>query len=411
MALSYFTIPDTGTIVYEGDIVILSEYPDNFAIASHGWYEYEQTRANGWYFVLLPRRETIPAANVNVSLLTVVTSTSCAPPCPTPIPDPDEHTQSRTFITFDTIAQRDGLTPEFIPDGRIVRINDAGEGKAEYYEWSAEEEAWKPWDILTHLEDLYTALDDAVRALSESIQAKISKADGAVASNYIADVAITNNKIADAAVDTRALGDGAITSDKLAEDAVNTSHIHDQAITSNKLADASVETSHIADNAVTSDKLSDTSVTTDKIEDGSVTLSKLSTGVQDAISAGASVVSELIPRLQTNYIIALDSSSEVIMIKNSVLPEDLTAAITVYIPADWHNILQSDTLSTLADNTIFYVDGSKNGQTFTPTDYGYNISYSASISYNYNVNDVLMQTCSELLVANAILINALNGVN
>lgn len=381
MALSYFTIPDTGTIVYEGDLVILSEYPDNFAIASHGWYEYEQTRANGWYFVLLPRRETIPAANVNVSLLTVVTSTSCAPPCPTPIPDPDEHTQSRTFITFDTITQRDGLTPEFIPDGRIVRINDAGEGKAEYYQWSAEEEAWKTWDILTHLEDLYTALDDAVRALSDSIQAKISKADGAVVSNYIADMAITNNKIADAAVGARALEDGAITSDKLAED------------------------------AVTSDKLSDTSVTTDKIEDGSVTLSKLSTDVQDAISAGASVVSELIPRLQTNYIVALGSSSEVIMIKNNVLPEDLTAAITVYIPADWHNILQSNTLSTLADNTIFYVDSSKNGQTFTPTDYGYNISYSASISYNYNVNDVLMQTCSELLVANAILINALNGVN
>lgn len=172
MALSYFTIPDIGTIVYEGDLVILSEYPDNFAIASHGWYEYEQTRANGWYFVLLPRRETIPAANVNVSLLTVVTSTSCAPPCPTPIPDPDEHTQSRTFVTFDTIAQRDGLTPEFIPDGRIVRINDAGAGKAEYYQWSAEEEAWKTWDIQAELNQ---KLDNAEESISTS-----NLADGAI---------------------------------------------------------------------------------------------------------------------------------------------------------------------------------------------------------------------------------------
>lgn len=160
MALAYFTIPDTGTIVYEGDKVILSEYPDNFAIAAHGWYQYNQTRTNGWYFILLPSRNTIPAANVNVSLLTVVTSTNY-PPRPCPIPDPDKHTSSRTFITYDTIAQRDGLTPEFILNGRIVRVNDAGEGRSEYYEWDAQEETWKIWDIQQHLSSIETHLTES----------------------------------------------------------------------------------------------------------------------------------------------------------------------------------------------------------------------------------------------------------
>jgi hypothetical protein len=154
--------------VYEGDIVVLSEYPENFAIASHGWYEYEQTRTNGWYFILLPRRETIPAANVNVSLLTVVTSTPCTPPCPTPIPDPDEHTQHRTFITYDTIAQRDGLTPEFIPNGRIVRVNDAGEGHPEYYEWDAQEETWRIWDIQEHLSSIDSHISESDARITEA---------------------------------------------------------------------------------------------------------------------------------------------------------------------------------------------------------------------------------------------------
>lgn len=154
MATPYFVIPDTNTIIYSGDKVVLSEYPDNFAIASHGWYEYNQTKANGWYFILLPTKETIPAANVNVSLLTVVSSGHCYPPHPCPIPDPDERTQARTFITLDNIAQRDGLTPEFIPDGRIVRVNDTGEGKAAYFEWNAESQEWETWDIQERAEEL-----------------------------------------------------------------------------------------------------------------------------------------------------------------------------------------------------------------------------------------------------------------
>lgn len=179
MATSYFVIPDTSTVVYSGDKVVLSEYPDNFAIASHGWYEYNQTRANGWYFILLPSRETIPAANVNVSLLTVVSSEPCPPPYPCPIPDPDKYTNSRTFITFDTIAQRDGLTPEFIPNGRIVRINNAGEGKVEYFEWNAESQEWETWDTQQHVGDIEARLiaveaDIAMRQENDKLEDRLA---------------------------------------------------------------------------------------------------------------------------------------------------------------------------------------------------------------------------------------------
>lgn len=337
MALSYFTIPDTGTIVYEGDLVILSEYPDNFAIASHGWYEYEQTRANGWYFVLLPRRETIPAANVNISLLTVVTSTSCAPPCPTPIPDPDEHTQSRTFITFDTITQRDGLTPEFIPDGRIVRINDAGEGKAEYYQWDAENEVWAPWDIQSNLSSQQAQIDEAEEQIDEVGQ-------------------------------------------QLQEYAETTEQ---------QLIEIQSEVDNKIDNA-------DDVITTNMIVDESVSLSKLSESLQSTITSQSSSISSL--EIKTShldianvckYVIALDSNGSIIKILSMVSAGDLAvlSPAKVYIPADW-SILSSGAFAGLTPDVSYVVDDSINGQTFDPADYA--AIGAPSVSYNYDINNVIL---------------------
>ena len=44
---SFFTIPDTNQIVYEGDIVQLSEYPDVNFIASYDWYTYHHQQYKG----------------------------------------------------------------------------------------------------------------------------------------------------------------------------------------------------------------------------------------------------------------------------------------------------------------------------------------------------------------------------
>lgn len=149
MSNSYFTIPDTGTIVYNGDTVILAEYPDVVAIAAYGWYRYNQSSRQGWHFVLLPSKETIPASDVNLSLLTVVSSAhGGSHPCPGPRPEPIKPKLSdRTFVTLDTIAQRDKLSSPFMPDGRIVRVNNKGDGTPGYYQWDITSQTWIPWDI------------------------------------------------------------------------------------------------------------------------------------------------------------------------------------------------------------------------------------------------------------------------
>lgn len=147
MAIAYFTIPETGKIIYNGDTVILSEYPDTIAVVAYGWYRYEENAMNGWHFILLPSKSIIPAANVNLSLLTVVPNSSddCRHPVPVnPVP---RGMESRTFITLDSIAQRDKLVSPFMPNGRIVRVNNRGDGKPGYYEWNVMTQEWDEWDL------------------------------------------------------------------------------------------------------------------------------------------------------------------------------------------------------------------------------------------------------------------------
>lgn len=147
MAVAYFTIPETGKIIYNGDTVILSEYPNTTAVVAYGWYRYNDESMNGWHFILLPARTIIPAAQVNLSALVVVPNSSddCRPPIPIgPVP---RGMESRTFITLDSIAQRDKLESPFMPNGRIVRVNDRGDGKPGYYVWNVSTQEWDDWDI------------------------------------------------------------------------------------------------------------------------------------------------------------------------------------------------------------------------------------------------------------------------
>ena len=176
MANSYFIIPDTGTIVYNGDTVMLSEYPGILAIAAYGWYKHNQSSEMGWHFVLLTNKEVVPSADVNLSLLTVVSSNPNKPdhPCPVPPPFLPSKFEDRTFITLDSIAQRDKLLTTFMPNGRIVRINDIGNGQPGYFQWGTMSQTWSEWDVtenstkLIHADNLESV--DGAEYTKESIQ-------------------------------------------------------------------------------------------------------------------------------------------------------------------------------------------------------------------------------------------------
>lgn len=104
-------------------------------------------------------------------------------------------------------------------------------------------------------------------------------ADGAVSADKISPLNVTTPKLSTGAVTTEKLDSQAVTAEKLADGSVTRSKIAINAVGTDQIGRGSVSTDKIIDAAVTAAKLADESVTTSKIADGAVTAEKIAAGV------------------------------------------------------------------------------------------------------------------------------------
>lgn len=145
----YLIIPGTSIRLYDGDIVKISGHPRIKWVVHIGWYIYEGNQNFGWYFVSIKDGTILPATVIDLTLCTLVTTKTQGSErydgkvvnYTRPFTLEDADTLNRTFITLDTIEQRDNLDKKKLVNGRLVRINDVG-GIATYYRWDSETESW-----------------------------------------------------------------------------------------------------------------------------------------------------------------------------------------------------------------------------------------------------------------------------
>ena len=149
MRKRYIPLSD-GRSIYEGSIVVFGSYQDTKWIAHYGWYKYNTQQYNGWYFSSIPDQMIMPLSNTLLEDVSVL-SDDCpyphpptprppGPPCP---PHPDfNHDMSKTFITVDTIPERDLLNKTLLPHGKIVKVNFTPEGYTQYYSWDQINSKW-----------------------------------------------------------------------------------------------------------------------------------------------------------------------------------------------------------------------------------------------------------------------------
>lgn len=167
MAEQYIIIPGTQQRVYEGSVVMLHRLPNLRWILHNGYYSYNGRKQKGWYFSSIPSDTTMPVFNEDLVAMTVIDGSAPVPPgpCPpgpfppgpippgpgpvppAPIPIPftprDKAQLDSAMITVDDIAERDKLSGSYLPDGKIVRVNDSdGKGTIEYYSWNSETSSW-----------------------------------------------------------------------------------------------------------------------------------------------------------------------------------------------------------------------------------------------------------------------------
>ena len=149
MASSYIVIPGTDVKLYNGDIVRISNRPRIKWIVHTGWYIYEGVQSFGWYFVSVSSNEILPATMVDLTLCTLATQKVVGSECydgkkvdyTRPFTESDAIILNSTFITVETITQRDNLDQKKLINGRMVRVNDV-DGLPKYYSWNAENNRW-----------------------------------------------------------------------------------------------------------------------------------------------------------------------------------------------------------------------------------------------------------------------------
>ena len=189
-----FLVTDTGVIINDGSVVILSQYPKVKWLIKNGWYTYKGKQYNGWYFSSIPANNTMPVDTSDLSSITLVSGPNCCPPPPGPVPPgpgPSEerfthemrNQLERAWITVDTIEQRDRLNIRLVPDGKVVKVNDVG-GSVKYYSYDQSLSTWveevfgldglfvKKEDLENEVNDLVngdTSLHESIVNISKSV--------------------------------------------------------------------------------------------------------------------------------------------------------------------------------------------------------------------------------------------------
>ena len=150
----FIVIPRTDIRLYDSDIVKISDRPTDKWIVHIGWYIYDDVQNYGWYFVSIKNGEILPVSVIDLTLCTLVTLKTQGSEIydgkvvnyTRPFTEADAKVLNRTFITLETIEQRDNLDKKKLVNGRLVRINNVG-GMPNYYSWNATEEKWELVDF------------------------------------------------------------------------------------------------------------------------------------------------------------------------------------------------------------------------------------------------------------------------
>jgi hypothetical protein len=115
-----------------------------------GWYIDNSQQNYGWYLSNIKSGKTLPVNIIDLTTCTLISSYTQGSTFRSgpelnytrPFTDSDAEILNRTFISVDTIEQRDNLDTSKLINGRMVRVNDV-EGTIAYYAWNGETKSWE----------------------------------------------------------------------------------------------------------------------------------------------------------------------------------------------------------------------------------------------------------------------------
>lgn len=149
LVYGYIVIPNTNIRLYDNDVVCLTDNPSVKYVVHCDWFIYQGVQNYGWYLCSIVNGDTFPISIIdlaNITLVSTYTQGSVSydgkqTDYTRPFTTHDGAILDRTFISLDTIEQRDNLKPRELTDGRMVRVNDVN-GVLAYFSWNAKTRKW-----------------------------------------------------------------------------------------------------------------------------------------------------------------------------------------------------------------------------------------------------------------------------
>lgn len=149
MAKEFIYCKSTDIRFYEGDIVVLTTRPKVKWIVHYGWFIYNNVQNFDWYLSSIKTGEVLPVSSIDLTLISLATTKTVGSEIndgkvvdyTKPYTDADAQMLMRSFITVDTIEQRDNIDPKTLVNGKLVRVNNFGDD-ATYYAWNTNTRTW-----------------------------------------------------------------------------------------------------------------------------------------------------------------------------------------------------------------------------------------------------------------------------
>lgn len=143
-------LPNTDIRLYDNDIITLTTNPTVRYILRYGWYICHGVQSYGWYVVSISDGTVLAISEIDLSTINLVSTYTQGSTYDDgkkvnytrPYTDHDVAILNRSFISLSSMSQRDNLDPSELTDGRVVRVNDIGDGSYGYFVWSAIDKSW-----------------------------------------------------------------------------------------------------------------------------------------------------------------------------------------------------------------------------------------------------------------------------
>jgi len=147
-------IPSTNIRLYDGDLVTMTNHPNVKWVVHYGWFIFNNSQFHDWYFSAIHNGENLPVSYVDLTTVSLATSKTLgstyhdgkAVGYTAVFTQEDAETLNRTFISVDTVTQRDNLDKTKIPNGRLVRVNDYL-GSVAYFAWDSATQQWNKAEL------------------------------------------------------------------------------------------------------------------------------------------------------------------------------------------------------------------------------------------------------------------------